>query len=81
MVQRMSLYAGIYRVALRLQRQAEAKHQRRTAMLSSVAPGGGTTMTRVAAEVPQQQQQQQHRVLSLHYFVKFRIRVLQLLIL
>jgi len=32
-----SLYAGIYRVALRLQRQAEAKHQRRAAMLLSVA--------------------------------------------
>jgi len=48
-----SLYAGIYRVALRLQRQAEAKHQRRAAMLLSVA--GGTT-SKMGVETTQQQQ-------------------------
>jgi len=52
-----SLYAGIYRVALRLQRQAEAKHQRRTAMLLSVAGGTGV-------DASQQQQQQQVTVVT-----------------
>jgi len=48
-----SLYAGIYRVALRLQRQAEAKHQRRTAMLVSSAT------SKMGAETSRQQHQQQ----------------------
>ena len=48
-----SLYAGIYRVALRLQRQAEAKHQRRTAMLVSATTGA---TSKVAVTASQQQQ-------------------------
>ena len=51
-----SLYVGIYRVALRLQRQAEAKHQRRTAMLMTVAGKG--IVAKAGAETQQQQQQQ-----------------------
>ena len=55
------LYAGIYRVALRLQRESEAKHRRRTAMLSSTVAG---TTTKTGVETTdhhhhQQQQQQQ----------------------